>query len=142
MNRIPSDHPSIESVRGHVARHGGGRRRIELPRGILPKDDEIIRVVIDEEVLFGGIVINSGDEPDWLTGVYSSPRLARSRDGTDQLGEWLDNHDRSAGSSVHVDTITEQYAIGLRVPGDRIFYPSLQSPGSSLDAIARSLDES
>lgn len=142
MNRIPSDHASIESVRAQVVRHGGGRGRLEIPNGVLPDADGMMRVVIDEEIRFGSIVTNAGEEDDWLTGVYDSPRLARSGSGENALDQWLEDHDRSIGSSVHVDIITHGYAIGLRAPGDRELYPSVESPSSSLDAIARSLEDS
>lgn len=136
MDRIPSDHPSIENVRVEVARYGGTRRRVELPPDILPSA-HTVRVVLDGAIKFGAI----SPEEGWLTGVYESPRLAREPGDADNLLEpWLDANDRTVGSSVHVDVITPEYAIGLRAPGEREVYPTIEPPSSSLDRIARSLD--
>lgn len=139
MDQIASDHPAVDSVRSRVGRHGGNRRRLEVEPGILP-DIKHIRTVVDGNVRFGSISRQQGDD-DWITGVYDSPRLARSGSGEDYLPGWLATHGRGIGDSVWVDIITHEYAIGIRPPGERVVYPVVQSPGTSLDAIARSLDE-
>lgn len=141
VDRLPSDHPSVESVRSRVARHGGARKRIEVPAEILP-DEDVIRVVINEETYFGSLHAGPSATERWITGVYESPRLARDPgDAEDYLEAWLDRHDRSPGSSVLVDVIEPEYAIGLRPPGERTVYEAVESPSDSLDAIARSLEE-
>lgn len=94
--------------------------------------------MLDETVRFGAIVHQDSAE-SWLTGVFDSPRLARSGDGKDRLQSWFDRANRSVDTSVHVDVISDQYAIGLRAPGEHNVYPTVHSPGSSLDDIARSL---
>ena len=137
MDRIPSDHPSIDSIRARVGRYGGARRRLEVPEDIFP-DAYTMRVVLDGDIQFGAIAPEDG----WITGVYESPRLARDPGTAKNLLEsWLDEFNRDVGTSVHVDVITPTYAIGLRAPGEREVYPTIDPPSSSLDDIAQSLDD-
>ncbi len=141
VDRIPHDHPSLEHVRATVARHGGHRRRLEIPAGILP-DESTIRVVLSESIRFGRISRQPGETADRITGVYDSAGAAKSGNpGTDRLQSWLDERDRHPGDSVHVDVITPNYAIGLRGPGESTVYPAIDPPTNSLDSIARSIED-
>ncbi len=128
-------------MRARVARHGGRRRRLELPSHVLP-DEDTVRVVLEESIRFGRIRSAPDEDVEWLTGVFEVAEAARSDGGgTDRLQRWLDERDRDPGDSVHIDVITPEYAIGLRGPGERAVYPAIDRPTGSLDAIARSIED-
>lgn len=139
MDRVASDHPDVRTVRGRVRRRGGAGRRIAVPEDILPPSGPI-RVVLAGDVRFGAI--DSNGDTRSLTGVYDSPTDARAPgNAPDRLRAWLTGHDRDVGDSVHLDEIRPGFLLGLRVPGDREHYPVLEPPKSSLDAIARSIED-
>ena len=139
-DRIASDHPSIESTRVRVTRHGGRGRRIDVPAGILP-EETVVRIVLDERTRFGRTVAPPTGDGRWVTGVYSSPKQARNPGNADNLLElWLDDHGTRTGGSLLLDTVEAGYAYGLREPGTRIVYQSVDRPADSLAAIARSLE--
>ena len=137
-DRLPSDHDSVETVRARVERHGGSRR-LAIPREAVPDDESLVRVVLDERIRFGRL--NEGTEDDrWLVGVFDTTRGASDHgSGQDRLDPWLDENDRSIGSSVEVDVIEPGRRYGLRVPGARTVYTGVERPDAGLDAIARRL---
>lgn len=144
-DRLPSDHPSVTTYRAQVARHGGRRLRLEVPAEIaLPTVGEIVRVALDGEVRFARVDASAAGEGYWLTGVYDSPTTARDPSALtapDRLGPWLRAHGRTAGQSVELDVIEPDYCIGVREPGERLVYPAVDKPSSSLADIANKLYE-
>jgi hypothetical protein len=74
-----------------------------------------------------------------IRGAFETRRLARTREGTDRLGEWLDSVGLGDGDPLCLDVLTEGYAYGLREPGTRVVYAPPPEPNQSLDAIAQDL---
>ena len=135
---IASDHPAVETVRAHVKRHGGGRRLV-IPNTAIPAAD-VVRVVLDGDVRFGGVSRQPASDDVWLTTIRGSPTHARSGSGGQEyLDAWLAAIDHEPGSSVPLDVIESDYAYGLRTAGTRVHYPDIRSPSSSLSSIADSL---
>jgi len=141
-DRIPSDHPSIETHRISLDRRGRLDRPclalsgvdIDLPAG------EVVRLTLDGEIHHARITdpFEGGLE---IHGAYDNPRLARDpSSGTDRLAEWRAAKDLDFGRSVLFDVVVPDYAYGLRVPGERVVYEATTPPDKSLQSIARSLD--
>lgn len=155
MDRIASDNPAIETLRTTVARHGGTRKRIELPAATdgnadgdagaadseaIPPIDEVVRLVIDGTTYHARIEGGFADADPYVAGAYETPDMARAGDGTDHLGPWLESTGRSAGSTVLLDAIEPGFAYGLREPGERAIYDAVEKPSDSLASIARDLE--
>lgn len=139
-DRLPSDHPAIETVRAQVRRHGGGRR-IEVDAGVLPADD-VVRVILVGKTRYASVDTSPAGTHRWLTGVYASPRHARTPGSSpDLLAGWLDDADVAVGSSVHLDVIEPGFAYGLREAGTRTVYRGVEAPDDSLARIARDAEE-
>lgn len=137
-DRLPSDHPSIETVRARVERHGGGKR-LAVPEAVLPANESVVRVVVDEETRFARLGAGRTDAR-WIVGLYETSRAAADPSaGTNQLESWLDEHERTVGSSVEVDVIEQDYCYGLREPGTRTVYRGIERSSTGLDAIASDL---
>ena len=136
--RVPSDHPTVETVRARVERHGG-RHRLTVPSSVLPNEESVIQVVVDERTRFAS-VRPIGDEERWLTGLYDTHRSAEEG-GDDRLGRWLDENDRQAGSSVEFDIVAEGRTYGIRPPGETAIYRIADAPDAGLAAIARDLED-
>lgn len=138
---IPHDHPSIDSHRVPVGRHGGRRLRLEVPGALLP-DDDVVRLVLDETIRFAPVVDDPAGEERWVTGAYDGPSVARAPAGADDhLQAWLADRDLDAGRSVFLDVIAPEYAYGIREPGADEHYPDVEAPSGSLADIARSLED-
>lgn len=140
MDRISSDNPAVETIRARVARHGGTRKRIDLPEGSLPAE-EVVRLVIDGTTYHATVESGFADGPH-LSGAYETPDGAREGVGTDHLGEWLDRTGRPIDGSVLVDVVEPDFAYGLREPGEEAVYEAIEKPKESLADIARSIEES
>lgn len=138
-DRLPSDHPAIETVRAKIRRHGGGRR-VEVEAEVLPADG-VVRVILAGTTRYASV----GASPDgarWLAGAYASPRHARSPGSArDLLADWLDDADVATGASVHLDVIEPGFAYGLREPGTRTVYRGVEAPDDSLARIARDVED-
>lgn len=140
-DRLPSDHPAVDTHRVRVARYGGRRRRLAIPAEIVPTD-EAVRFVLDGETRYGVVRSAPGRDDETLAGVYATPDAARDPgDATDHLAAWLDAHDVSTGESVLLDVIEPEEAYGLRPPGERAIYEAVDPPASSLQDIARGLED-
>lgn len=142
MDRIASDNPAIETIRATVARHGGSRKRIEIPEDATLPIDEVVRLVIDGATYHARIEGGFADADPYVAGAYDTPGGARSADGNgpDHLQPWLESTDRSVGSSVLVDVIEPDFAYGLRAPGEETVYDAVEKPDDNLAAIARDLE--
>lgn len=142
VDRVPSDHPSIRTVRTEVVRHGGRRRRLELPPDateVLPEDGTI-EVLVDDHRRFARC--RRVDDRLAIVGVYETHSAASGdTEGTDGLRDWLDASERPIGSSVLLDIIEEGTRVGLRVPGQRVVYKSPQTRDDSLADIARKFSQ-
>ena len=142
-DRIPSDHPSIETVRASIARHGGtDRPRIEIPAehtDAFPSD-EVLRFSIDGDERFARIERPFGGDGVHVTGAYDAPQLARDREGENRLTEWVRSGDVRIGGSALIDVIEPGFAYGLRAPGERAVYDAVEAPSDSLASIARKVE--
>ena len=136
--RVPSDHPSVETTRATLERRGRTRARLALP-----DDDRFppgpVRLVL------GGDTYHAEIERDFagdrrITGAYDNARLAREREGENRLDEWRTGSEIDLGRSVLVDVVEPGFLYGVREPGERVVYEALESPSESLASIARSLD--
>lgn len=141
MDRIASDNPAIETLRATVARHGGTRKRVELPADAAPTD-EVVRLVLDGTTYHARIEGGFADADPYVAGAYDTPGGARSGNGSDRLQAWLDSEDRSPGSTVLLDVIEPEFAYGLRKPGEEVVYDAVEKPSDSLASIARDLEGS
>jgi hypothetical protein len=136
--RLPSDHPTVETVRATLDRRGRTRSRLSLSDGdLFPLDT--IRLVLDGNTYHARIETNREGAPV-INGVYDNARLARERSGEDRLEEWRTESDIDYGRSVLVDVVEPGFLYGVREPGERAVYDAIESPDEGLAAIARDLD--
>ncbi|WP_129112593.1 DUF7112 family protein [Halegenticoccus tardaugens] len=144
-DRVPSDHASVTTVRGTLARSGGTRRPcLRIPPdadGDLSLDaGEIVRLSLDGAQYHARVTEDANGLV--IRGAYDNRRLAREPDGAqNRLVEWAESTGRSLGSSVKVDEVEPGFLYGVRVPGVRTVYAVTEKPDESLASIARSLDE-
>jgi len=144
MDRIPSDHGSIRTVRAELARHGGRRLRVEIASEAADPfpEGEVVRVSTDGQRRHARIDTHLTDDRLVVTGVYDGPDAARDPgDATDRLAEWIDAEGLEAGDPVLVDVVAEDFLYGLRLPGERVFYDDPDPPDSDLASIARDLED-
>jgi len=142
-DRVPSDHPSVESVRAELVRAG----RTDRPRVAVPADaadlvpeGEVVRLVLDGTERFARVAARMGDDRLELRGAHDTPDDARDPgSGSDRLGDWQDAHGVRFGGAVLLDVVEAGYKYGLRAPGERAVYDAGR-PDSSLADIARDLD--
>ena len=137
-DRLPSDHPSVETVRATLARRGRTRSRLELPA-----DDRFplttIRLALDGDV-FHTCIERTRTSGVAIDGAYDNARLARERDGEDRLEAWRRSSGIDYGRSVLVDVVEAGFLYGVREPGERVVYDAVESPDEGLAAIARDLE--
>lgn len=137
---IPSDHPTIESVRVECSRVGRtGRLQILLPPEIDLEDGDLVELTIDGERTHARVGSTIDGEAT-IESAYANRRLARTGEGTNLLAEWFDTGSHGPGSTLVVDEVTAGYAYGLREPGSRVTYEPAEPPDASLADIAESLD--
>lgn len=140
-DRVRSDHPSIPTARGRLARHGGTRRlAVEVPAGVadsLPEEGTV-RLVVDGRARHAPI--DRVGDGRGFAGAYGNPRRARERDGTDRLVEWVDANGLDGGRSVLVDEVEPGEVYGLRMPGEETVYQVSSGPGEALRRIAEDLE--
>lgn len=139
-DRLPSDHPTVETIRAHVERHGGGYRLV-VPHDTFSTDDATVRIVLEDSIRFARIR-NGNEQEQWITGIFASSRGATDPgSGTNRLNQWLEEQNRTTGSSVELDIIESGYYYGLREPGTRTVYTGLKRPSASLSSIAQSIED-
>lgn len=138
---IPSDHSVVDSHRVNLAAVGSTKRpQLVLPPELSCSAGSFVRLSIDGTRTHAEIVSTlRGDSA--IRSAYANRRLARSGEGADLLGEWLEEHDYGPGGTLVLDVLTEGYAYGLREPGERVVYEPVERPNSSLADIAESLGE-
>lgn len=136
---IPSDHPAVDSYRVELSSVGStGRPQLVVPADLDCEAGEFVRLVVDGRKTHAEVVSTLGDERAIRAG-YANKRLARTGEGTDLLGDWLDDAGFGPGSTLVLDVLTEGYAYGLRIPGERLVYDPIEKPDASLSDIADSL---
>jgi hypothetical protein len=142
-DRVPSDHPSVASVRGELVRAG----RTDRPRVALPADEadqfprgEVVRLVVDGTERFTRVAERTGGDGLELRGAHETPGDARDPGaGSDHLADWQDATGLEFGRAVLVDVVEADYKYGLRAPGEQVTYEGGR-PDSSLADIAWDLD--
>lgn len=138
---VPSDHPAVDSHRVELSSVGStGRPQLMVPSGLSCREDDFVRLVVDGTPAHAQIESTLSGELT-IRGAYANKRLARTGDGTDLLAEWLDEHGFDPGRTLVLDVLTDGYAYGVRIPGERLVYPTFEKPDSSLSDIAESLGE-
>ncbi|SDK85370.1 DUF7112 family protein [Natronorubrum texcoconense] len=142
-DRISSDHPSVQTVRSTCTETATGVR-LEVPadeRDAFPTD-EVVRIVLDGDELFGRVErALTGDDLS-IPAIYETPDQARDPSGApDRLVDWADDHGVAAGGSVLVDVIEPEFLYGLRAPGETVYYDAHEPPSDSLTDIAKDLEE-
>ena len=139
-DRLPSDHPAVDSHRVELDAVGStGRPQVVLPPVLSCAPGDIVRLSL-EGTRTHTEVVSTLRGADAVRRACRNRRLTRTGEGTDLLGEWLDNGGYEPGSTLLLDVLTEGYAYGLREPGARVFYEPTDPPDSSLTDIAESLD--
>ena len=136
--RVASDHPSVETARTTLEQRGRTHARLSIPA-----DDRFppgpVRLVLDGDVYHAEIQTGLDDERE-ITGAYDNARRAREREGTNRLDEWRSVSDIDFGRSVLVDIVEPGFCYGVREPGERVVYETIEPPSESLATIARDLD--
>lgn len=140
-DRVPHDHPTVETIDGTLGRYGGTRRpEIRLPETDEIPTGEVVRLVLDGTE-YRTKVERQTDGSPVLRGAYETPRLARNPgSATDALQPWVDERDLDFGRTVHLDVVDSGYKYGLRAPGESATYATTETPDDSLASIARDLD--
>ena len=139
-DRVPSDHETVETHRVPVESVGRtDRPRVVLPADLGFEDGDTLRLALDGD-RYHTVVETNLDGEAVLSHVADNRRLAREREGTNRLAEWVDESDVSLGGSAHLDVVTDGTEYGLRTPGKRVVYTVTGGPDASLSDIARNLD--
>ncbi|WP_252699642.1 DUF7112 family protein [Natronosalvus vescus] len=144
-DRISSDNPSVDTIRATLAETATGVR-VEIDAADaaqFPSDGgEVVRIVLDEHERFGRIDQGLMGDVVTVPGVYESPAAARDpREGVDLLPDWVDDHDVRTGGSVLVDVVEPDFLYGFRAPGETAVYDAREPPASSLQDIAKGLED-
>jgi hypothetical protein len=139
-DRIPSDHPSVETTRVPLETSGATSRPVvELP-GDADVEAGVVRLVLDGTEYHAEVQRPLTGDGYLLRGAYDTPDAARNADGPNRLAEWVDEGDARVGGSVLFDVVEAGHTYGLRAPGTRQVYRATESPDDSLSAIAEDLD--
>lgn len=140
--RVPSDHPTITTLDGTLARQG----RTDRPKVVLPADadlpvGEVVRLVLDGDecrARFDRPTVGDGLE---LRGVYDTPDHVRDPgSGPNRLPEWVAGSGLEVGRTVHLDVVADGFRYGLRAPGERAVYEASAGPDESLASIAERIE--
>jgi len=142
VDRVASDHSSLETLDAELVSHGpGSRRAVELSGDVTVPTGEVVRLVVDGAVRYTKPSRFAG-ETIRISGAFDAPDHARSpADRPNRLREWLDRTDLATGRTVHLDVIEEEFKYGLREPGERVVYDAPETPEDSLASIASRLED-
>jgi hypothetical protein len=136
--RLPSDHPSVETHRARLARVGGTRRPcLRVPDPVDVEPGTIVRLVLDGTTRHARV--DEDASGPFVQGAYDNRTRARERVGENRLVEWARAHDREPGDAVEFDVVEPGFCYGLRIPGARTVYEAVERPDDSLSSIAESL---
>lgn len=137
--RVPADHPSVETVRATVERVGRtDRAQVVLPEDV-PVTEEVVRLVVEGDSHRASVERNLGGSLA-IRGAYDTPEQARDRSGEDHLAAWVGDAGLSFGRTVLVDVIEAGFLYGLRAPGEEAVYEVPNRPDSSLASLAERLE--
>jgi len=140
--RLPSDHPSVDSFDATVRRRGRtDRLAVVVPHrdGLQLPTDELLRLTLEESTY--RMQPRETTAGVRLPGAYDSPALARNpEDGVNRLTEWIEDVGLGPSRTVTLDVIDAGVSYGLRAPGERTVYTAFEEPDSSLAAIASQLE--
>lgn len=142
-DRVPSDHPSVHTVRATLTETTTGYS-LEIPAADADRfgADEVVRLVLAGEELFARAERPLTGDGLVIPGVYETPGAARDpRDATDRLPDWAADQGVRAGGSVLVDVVEPSFLYGLRAPGRTAVYTAREPPSDSLSSIAENVDE-
>lgn len=137
-DRVPSDHPSVETVRATLVTVGGtDRLAVAVPADAALPADEVVRLVLDGDEYHAQVQRELGGDDYRIQGAFDAPRFARTQGaGQNRLPAWVDDADVAVGGSVLLDVVVEDFLYGLRAPGDRAVYAAREPPAEGLAAIA------
>lgn len=142
MTRVSSENASIETIRATLASAGAtGRPRVAAPddhADAFPTD-EVVTLVLGGKERYARVDLALDDTKE-IRGAYDNRRIAREADGENRLVEWTDAVGLDVGRSVLVDVVVPGECYGLRNPGETAVYEVPDTPKSSLDDIAKSLE--
>lgn len=132
MDRVSSD--TLETIRVRIDAVGSLHRPVlKLPSDAFSPG--YIRISTHTETFHANIETQfSGDLE--ISGLYENPRLARQKEGTNHLPDWLTEYELAPGRSVLLDIITPGKHYGMRPPGERAVYQTVDEPADSLQSIA------
>lgn len=139
-DRLPSDHASVRTERAAVARSGGTRRPcLRLPDSLNLDSEDLIRLVLDGDEYHARVQADSSGL--LLRGAYDLRSEAKDPGRAEnRLVEWLQTNDCEPDDALDLDVLESGERYGLRLPGERVVYKDMSSPGSSLQDIATDLD--
>ncbi|MFB6126097.1 MAG: hypothetical protein ABEJ79_02180 [Halolamina sp.] len=139
VERVPSDHPSVDTYRGELARSGGTSRPcLRLPDDLVVADGDVIRLVVDGAERYAQV--RADRDGRFLRGAFHNRAVAREPGtGENHLLDWLDDVGRGPGESVDLDVVDPGDLYGVRAPGDRVVYEASPGPDDSLASIAEDL---
>lgn len=138
-DRLTSDHPTIDTIRGHLARHGGTGRRIDLPASAASAvpPGSVVRTSVEETTYFARCR-EIADEPA-IVGLYATSHGAETGRGREHLRDVLGGWERDRGDTVLVDVLEPGEHLGLRAPGTTAHYEVSSGVDDDLAAIAEEL---
>lgn len=141
VDRVGSNHPTVTTLRGRLARRGGTRRpAVEVPeveRDALPAGGTV-RLVVGGSERHAPVGERGGTRA--ILGAYDNARQARERDGEDRLAGWVEARGLDFGRTVLVDVVEPGEVYGLRAPGEEAVYEVVRGPADSLRRIAEDLE--
>ncbi len=139
-DRVPHDHPTVDTLDGTVHRQGGTwRPEIRIDGTIAADPGDLIRLVLDGST-YRAPVQKTTDGSIVLRHAAPTPRLARNPGESDNaLVEWVRDHDLDMGRTVTLDIVDSGFRYGLRAPGETAVYET-GKPTDSLADIAAQMD--
>ncbi len=136
MPTVSSD--GTETIRVPIERAGAlDRPKLVVPDGVV--SEGVVRVVADGTTYHAPIDRGLSDGVE-LRGLYDNARLARTGEGENRLPDWVAEKGLEAGRSVLLDIVVEGVQYGLRAPGERAVYETIDAPNDSLASIAEDLE--
>jgi hypothetical protein len=129
---------ACETVRASLERAGAlDRPRLVVPAGTMPEG--VVRFEADGTTYHARVEVGLDGDLE-VRGLYDNRRLARTGEGENRLGKWVEAAGLEAGRSALVDVVVDGEQYGLRAPGDHAVYDVVETPDDDLASIAEDLD--